>query len=532
MNRAALFAIGLTLPLCGAVLGAPPTAEVRFTVDAGRDVKPISRFIYGINDVNIRLKDNYPAPTIVRLGGNRFTAFNWTNNASNAGADYHFESDGWLGGGITPGGAVIRVIDGARQAHAACILTVPINGYVAEDKNTADVTKAGPDYLQRLFRPEAATKNGPFTLSPDPNAPVIYEDEFINWVKANYPERLGSATVPIFFSLDNEPGLWPKTHPEVHPKQTTYAELIAKSIDYASAIKRVAPTALVFGHVGYGWKDFVSLENAPDANGRDFEETFLAAMADAEKQSGRRLVDVLDTHWYPEATGGGIRIINNSKETPDVAAARVQAPRSLWDPDYVETSWLARDAAKGPIRLFPRIWKKIADNYPGTKLSMTEYNFGGTHDISGAIAVADVLGIFGREGLFAANEWPFDVTNGEPFVVGAFRIYRDFDNKQSTFGDTSVMAKTDDVASTSIYASTDTAKPGTMTLVAINKTEHPISAEITVTNAAHFTHTRSYLLSGTDPEPHSAGEVPMADPGHLQYVLPPMSVTMLWLAGS
>ena len=39
------------------------------------------------------------------------------------------------------------------------------------------------------------------------------------------------------------------------------------------------------------------------------------------------------------------------------------------------------------------------------KIAITEYNYGGNNHISGAIAQADVLGIFGREGVFAANFW-------------------------------------------------------------------------------------------------------------------------------
>ena len=59
----------------------------------------------------------------------------------------------------------------------------------------------------------------------------------------------------------------------------------------------------------------------------------------------------------------------------------------------------------GPIELIPRLMKKIADHYPGTKLSISEYNYGAGGDISGGLAEADVLGIFGREGLFAATMW-------------------------------------------------------------------------------------------------------------------------------
>ena len=40
-----------------------------------------------------------------------------------------------------------------------------------------------------------------------------------------------------------------------------------------------------------------------------------------------------------------------------------------------------------------------ANFYPGTKLAITEYNWGGLDDINGSLAQADILGIFGRERL-------------------------------------------------------------------------------------------------------------------------------------
>ena len=100
----------------------------------------------------------------------------------------------------------------------------------------------------------------------------------------------------------------------------------------------MAPGALVFGPVSYGWQGFVRLQDAPDAGGRDFLDFYLDAMREAEGRARRRLVDVLDLHWYPEARGGGVRI-TEANNTAAVAEARVQAPRSLWDP-----SLLARTA--------------------------------------------------------------------------------------------------------------------------------------------------------------------------------------------
>ena len=59
---------------------------------------------------------------------------------------------------------------------------------------------------------------------------------------------------------------------------------------------------------------------------------------------------------------------------------------------------------------------------------------GGGYHISGALAVADVLGIFGREGvalaLALANYWPF--STGESFAHAAFRAFRNYDGRGGT----------------------------------------------------------------------------------------------------
>jgi hypothetical protein len=59
---------------------------------------------------------------------------------------------------------------------------------------------------------------------------------------------------------------------------------------------------------------------------------------------------------------------------------------------------------------------------PGTKISISEYNYGGPNDIFGAIAEADALGIFGQQGVFSANEWPLQAS--ELFTAGEINMYR------------------------------------------------------------------------------------------------------------
>jgi hypothetical protein len=495
---------------------------VTFTIDPQQSQHPISRFIYG---VNADLTGAYSNLTFTRLGGNRWTAYNWENNASNAGSDYLYQNDGYLGGGNTPGGAVLPHLQNASDHNAATLLTIPINGYVSADKNGGgDVRNSGPDYLQTRFRQDKPAKGAPFSLTPDLSDGYVYQDEFVNWVNANFPAGQTDPNRPVWYSLDNEPDLWNSTHAEVHPAAATYAELIQKTIDYAAAIKAVAPGSKVFGPVNYGWQGFVNLQNAPDAGGRDFQSFYLDQMRQAELTYGHRLLDALDIHWYPEAQGGGVRITDDNNSDA-VVAARLQAPRSLWDPTYTETSWITQWSTGGPIDLLPRLQNKINANYPGTRLAITEYNYGGGDHISGGIAQADVLGIFGRDGVYAASQWQLYAS--EPFVAGAFAMFRNYDGNNSTFGDTSVSATTTSAADSSIYASVDTANPNILTLVAINKTGAALPATLNLNGVSAGALAKFYTLTGASSVPQAAGQATIDNPSAFAYTMPAYSVTTI-----
>lgn len=505
-------------------LAAPAAADVSFLVDATQDVAPISPFVYGVNRP---LEGAFAAATLTRLGGNRWTAYNWENNASNAGTDWLNQNDGLLSASDAPGEAVRPSIAAARERGAGILVTVPIAGYVAADKQGGGDVAQTPDYLQTRFRQSLPAKGAPFALAPDAGDGFVYQDEFVHWVAQSFPGAYDPAH-PVFYSLDNEPDLWSSTHVRIHPDPLTYAELVQRTIAFASAVKAVSPQALVFGPVNYGWHGYLTLQDAPDAAGRDFQEVWLAAVAEASQGFGAPLVDVLDVHWYPEAQGGGVRV-TGSDTSAAVVAARLQAPRSLWDPSYTETSWITEYSTLGPVRLLPRLRDKIDTHAPGMKLAVTEYNYGGGGHISGGIAQADVLGIFGREGVFAAAEWP--LAEDESFIGAAFRMYRDFDGAGAHFGDQSIRATTSDVAASSVYASLDSGDPERLVVIAINKTGTPLPASFAVTTpggrpiASAIVH----RLTAAAAEPVAAGALAPPDPGHLADLLPAYSVSTIEL---
>jgi hypothetical protein len=439
------------------------TVEVR--TDA--DVRTISPLIYGTNGAPEIDKNRQGA---VRAGGDRYTAYNWETNASNAGSDYQFQNDGLLSASNEPAKAVLDLINQAHLHGATTIVTVPIVDYVAADKQGGgDVRNRGANYLSSRFKRNRAEKGSPFGAKPDPNDGQVFQDEFVHYLKL----RAGPAK--IAFSLDNEPELWASTHAEVHPRPVTYAELWERNQRFAQAIKRVWPSAEVLGLVSYGWNGYVSLQNAPDAHGRDLLDWYLEQAKNAAGD-GKRLIDYLDLHWYPEAQANGTRISETSI-TPDVVTARVQAPRSLWDPTYDENSWV-HDFVGAPIDLLHRLSSKIAAHYPGTKISISEWNYGAGHHISGAIATADVLGIFGREGVGMATLWP--LSSNESFTYAALRAFRNYDGKGGAFGDVSVRAATSDVSSVTAYASLKAGAADRVVVFAIKNTSTPKTIRLSV----------------------------------------------------
>jgi hypothetical protein len=478
---------------------------VTLNVDLSQNVRPISPLIYGVNPDGIACSNPSARFTLCRQGGNPWSTYNWENNASNAGDARCFENDDALGVSNVPGQTVTSLVDeaGAR----ATLLTIPIIDYVAADKNggsgpplcIGDVRDSGSNYLDTRFKSNRARKGAPLSVSPDTTDGFVYQDEFVNFVKAHAP------TAQLLFAMDNQPELWSYTHLEAHPAHTTFAEVVARNVEYASMVREQWPEAGITGAVGYGYQAFTTLQFAPDGAGKpDFTSYYLAAMKKAADDAGKRLVDYLDVHWYSEASAGGVRVIAPDTTPPDpgIVAQRVQAPRSLWDSTYKENSWISNDQLGGPIDLLHWFGQRILTYYPGTKLAFSSWSHGGDEHISGAIAAADTLGIFGREGVaLAAIQATATDTS---FLIGAFAAYRNYDGAGATFGDTSVAATTSDVARVAIYASTDSATPDRVVLIVINRGASAVATTLTIQQARSFSSADVYQITGLSALPQPA----------------------------
>jgi hypothetical protein len=519
----------LFLMLCSVTtLHAQKKATLSVNTTQGR--KPISPYIYGSNDY-------YDHAGAMRLGGNRLTSYNWETNASNAGHDWQQNSDDWVpwhfgvpeGDYEKPGATIAHYHNKALNQGALSLITLPMAGYVANDKNgPVSVYDAAPSvrWAEVIFR-----KNAPFTHQPDVTDGKVYVDEEINFLI----NKFGNSSTPTgvkAYSLDNEPALWASSHNLLRggqDKSLTVKELMHKSIELASVIKNMDAGAQVFGPALYGFTAYQNLQFAPDwdsirntGNYNYFIDYYLAKMKEAQQQTGKRLLDVLDVHWYPEGNADyeGASPFNNNNDRNSVAA-RLQMTRSLWDSTYVENTWIGREHSNGILPLIPKLKKIVDNNYPGTKLAITEYSYMGLGHISGAIAEADALGIFGEQGLYMATYWGAV----EGYVKSGFDIFRNYDGNSGAFGETLVSATTDDRTNTSVYASVHAADESKMHAVAINKNQ---DSAVVVTVAVNSTHTyksaKVWMLDNKSPEIRSVKNIRVINNNTFEYTLPAMSI--------
>jgi hypothetical protein len=444
---------------------------IDINIDASKGKTPISPYIYGVNqDIAPDVK-----VTARRLGGNRMTGYNWENNASNAGSDWQHSSDNWMLDQLNveinnkeePGKLLTVFHEQSLTKNAYTLLTLPLAGYVAKDKNGPvgqKETAPSDRWAKVVFK-----KGKPFTMDPDKNDDFVYLDEEVNFLVNRYG-KANTATGVKGYALDNEPDIWAGTHPRIHPNKAGAEEYIQKSIEVSEAVKAVDPSAEIFGPASYGFNGFRTFQDAPDYYEARWKYDwylayYLAKMKEASDRAGYRLLDVLDVHWYPEARGNDIRICESNGKAEESAEARVQAPRSLWDDKYMETSWIC-SSGNCPIMLIPKLNGMIKKYNPGTKLAFTEYNYGGGYHPSGGVALADVLGIYGKYGVYFATYW---MSEWGAYTLGAFRLYRNYDGKGGVYGDINVKAGTSDIDKMTVYASLDSGDKSLMHVILINK---------------------------------------------------------------
>jgi hypothetical protein len=471
-------------------VAAAATAGPALNVDLTTGRHAINPDIYGMNFADPALAAELGL-TSDRWGGNSTSRYNYQNNTHNTGSDWYFEN-------VVDSRSLDSVVTSDLSRGTQPLVTVPMLGWVARNSPSAHpfacgfkVSKYGAQQSTDPWDTDCGNgvqSGGANVTGNDPSdTSVAAGPSFVQGMVTHFVTAYGDSAHGGVqnYELDNEPALWNSTHRDVHPNAVTYDELWQKSRDTAAAVKAADSTAHVAGPGDWGWCAYFYSPADPGgcSEGSDRQAHgdlpiaawYLQQFHAYEQQHGVRLLDYFDEHFYPQESGVAL----SSAGSASTQALRLRSTRTLWDPTYTDESW-TNDLGLGPVQLIPRMKQWRDTYYPGTKLSISEYNWGGLESMNGALAQADVLGIFGREGLDRAQLWA-PPTSTQPGAF-AFRMYRNYDGHGARFGDTAVSATSADQSKLAVYAA-QRSSDSALTAVVINKTSGDLSSTLSLTGA-------------------------------------------------
>ena len=480
-----------------AIAIASPVAQSTITiaVDAATSRHPINPNIYGVAHATTAQLTDLGSP-LNRNGGNSTTRYNWQQNADNRGSDWYFESIGDTS--ATAGERGDTFIANARAANAQAMLTIPLIDWVAKVGGSRGKlasfsiakygAQTGSDWQWMPDAGNGMRASGGYVAGNDPadaNVPSTsaLQQQWVQHLVGRWGTNANGGL--RYYILDNEPSLWHSTHRDVHPTGQTLDEIRDKTIDYAAKIKAVDPSALVVGPEEWGWSGYLFsgydqqygsthgwsfLPDRANHGGQDYLPWLLSALRQNDIANARRLLDVFTVHYYPQ--GGEF----SDDVSSTMQLRRNRSTRSLWDPAYVDETWI-----NDRVQLVPRLRGWVNTYYPGTATGITEYNWGAENHINGATTQADIYGIFGREGLDMAARWTTPASSTPTYK--AMKMYGNYDGSGSRFGDTSVAAAAPNPDAVSVFAA-QRSPDGALTIMVVAKVLSGSTA--TTVNLANF----------------------------------------------
>lgn len=516
-----------------AAAASAPTTEATYQVKCDAVTGKISSGIYGIAFApRLDSKDDHQwklGATGRRWGGNPTDRFNWRiGHAWNTASDWFFTNVNYTGDATWHWG---RFFDDNKKKGVRSALTVPMLGWVAKDIKSYSfpVEKFGKQQRTSPSNPDAGNGLAPDGSPIKPGLPTLTsvpaDEGYVgDWVKAiEARKRKGQAGADLYL-LGNEPMLWNSTHRDVHPEPVGYDELLERTIRYGTAVRKAAPNARIAAPGLWGWPAYFhsakdaasSFRLRPDRRRHGDEPLipwYLKKLRAHHKKTGVKLIDALDVHFYPQ-TG-----VYNDKVDPVTAQKRVRSTRALWDPGYVDESWIGET-----VKLLPRLRDMIDESWPGLDLVIGEYSFGGEEHISGAIALAESLGQFGRYGVSEAYYWTYPKENSPAFW--AFRAFTNYDGKGAAFGNEALAVEAP--ADTSLFASWADGRKKVVAVLVNPQPNQAVSASVTFDKCKELKKPRAFTLDeSTDRLVESKA---FADGNAAVVKLAPYSVTVLEVA--
>jgi len=525
--------------LLGGFVPRQATAQTVVSINVAADRHPISPLIYGAAFPSKAQALDLNLP-ISRWGGNEASSYNWDLNCAAKGNDWYFES--WPNdSSAVPGEAIDTFISTVEGGGALPIVTMPMLPWVGNVPTSRDslwsysIAKYGPQTGADPYNSDAgngisSATNQPITTNDknDANTPnsLTMQQEWLNHLISKWGKASGDGIK--YFLMDNEPSIWYSTHQDVHPIGESYDELYNDYLTYAGAIRATDPDALIGGPEEWGWTGYfysgLDMQygsthgwsgSFPDRSAHGNMANIpwlLQSLCNYQKNTGKQLLNILTVHYYPQQ---GEYSNNDSSAMQTI---RNRSTRSLWDPDYVDTSWIS-----SVVELIPLLQSWVTSYYPGLQTGITEYNWGDEGEMNGATTQADIYGIFGRQGLNLGSRWTVPATDSPTYL--AMKMYRNYDGAKHTFGDTSVSCSAPSPDDLSAFAAERTSDKA-MTIMLINKLTTVADVKVDFSGFSAVGYALPYQISSAHSTSIEAlASLPISSSAFVVN-LPPQSVTL------
>ena len=299
------------------------------------------------------------------------------------------------------------------------------------------------------------------------------------------PKGLGYDKTKIrYWDMDNEPEIWSGTHDDVMKTQIAAEDFMQLYFKVAKAARAKFPDIKLVGPVPANeWQWYRWGSDAISYNGKKYcwLEYFILRIAEEEKATGIRLLDVLDIHYYPGSSD---------------AATCLQFHRVFFDRNYVypeangvhtlNGGW---DTTINKEYILGRCsdWiTKYLGAGNGVGLAVTECGLNSTDANVQAVWYASTMGEFMKNGVEIFTPWSWNIGMWE--TLHLFSRYNKNNFIQATSPDETLIS-----AYPTVNNSADS-----MSVVLVNRSltdKKQVSLSITGFTAANGTYTL-YSISG------------------------------------
>ena len=183
-------------------------------------------------------------------------------------------------------------------------------------------------------------------------------------------------------------------------------------------------------------------------------------------------------------------------------------------PGYAPVGRSGREGLGLPV--LPSLQRIVARNFPGTRLAISEFNYGLGKRVPSALALADALGRYATSGVYLATHWG----SLDHLLMESYRLYRTHDARGGTFGGRAIAIDNSRPDALSAFAADD----GTaLRVVLVNRTPREIALDLAFARAPRREFQQALGFDEAQPSVGERAEAPRDAAGGWRIVVPALS---------